>query len=542
MAMVHAENADCIEWLTKRLEAAGRTAPRFHAHARPMLVEREATHRAIALAELVDVPILIVHVSGREAVEQIRWARAHGLKVFAETCPQYLFLTAADLGIDDSYHGARCVCSPPPRDKANQEVIWDGLNDGLFTVFSSDHAPFNVDSPEGKKPGGEEVAFRHIPNGIPGIETRMPLLYSEGVLGGPHDARTSSSSSPRPARPRPTDCIPRKGTIAVGSDADLVIWDEREFVLGNQHLHHAVDHTPYEGMTLRAWPGHDDRARRGRVGRQPLPPPPEPRPLPALRRPFAAAPPQLTCTRFRRHHDHPRHFNGRRAPWRRADPAHPPKQSIKRVAGASLAGTTLEYYDHFVYGSAAALVFPKLFFSQSEPLTAMLLSLASYSVAYFARPFGAALFGHFGDKLGRKWVLVVTLMLMGLSTFAIGLLPTFAAAGIAAPALLVLLRVIQGVALGGEWGGAALIVNEFDPAGKRRGFYGSLVQVAAPIGLLLANGVFALVTWLVSEEAFMSWGWRVPFLSSAILIAVGLYIRMGLTESPLFAKLEAQHA
>ena len=118
MAMIHAENADCIEWLTKRLEAAGRTAPRFHAHARPMLVEREATHRAIALAELVDVPILIVHVSGREAVEQIRWARAHGLNVFAETCPQYLFLTAADLGIDDSYQGARCVCSPPPRDKA----------------------------------------------------------------------------------------------------------------------------------------------------------------------------------------------------------------------------------------------------------------------------------------------------------------------------------------------------------------------------------------------------------------------------------------
>jgi len=127
MAMIHAENADCIEWLTKRLEAAGRTAPRFHAHARPMLVEREATHRAIALAELVDVPILIVHVSGREAVEQIRWARAHGLSIFGETCPQYLFLTAADLGIDDGYVGAKCVCSPPPRDKSNQEVIWRGL-------------------------------------------------------------------------------------------------------------------------------------------------------------------------------------------------------------------------------------------------------------------------------------------------------------------------------------------------------------------------------------------------------------------------------
>jgi len=254
MAMVHAENADCIEWLTKQLEAAGRTAPRFHAHARPMLVEREATHRAIALAELVDVPILIVHVSGREAVEQIRWARAQGLQVYAETCPQYLFLTAADLGIDDAYAGARCVCSPPPRDKSNQEVIWNGLADGLFNVFSSDHAPFNYDSPQGKKPGGEEVAFRHIPNGIPGIETRMPLLYSEGVLGG----RITLEKFVELTATQPAKAYglhPRKGTIAIGSDADLVVWDEREFTLRNERLHHAVDHTPYEGMTLRAWPG-----------------------------------------------------------------------------------------------------------------------------------------------------------------------------------------------------------------------------------------------------------------------------------------------
>ncbi len=254
MAMIHAENADCIEWLTRRLEAAGRTAPRFHAHSRPMLVEREATHRAIALSELVEVPILIVHVSGREAVEQIRWARGHGLKVFAETCPQYLFLTAADLGVDDSYHGARCVCSPPPRDKANQEVIWDGLADGLFTVFSSDHAPFRFDAPEGKKPGGEEVAFRHIPNGIPGIETRMALLYSEGVLGGRITLEQFVAlTSTNPAKAY--GLHPRKGAIAIGSDADLVIWDEREFVLRNSQLHHNVDYTPYEGMTLRAWPG-----------------------------------------------------------------------------------------------------------------------------------------------------------------------------------------------------------------------------------------------------------------------------------------------
>ena len=253
MAMIHAENADCIEWLTRRLEAAGRTAPRYHAHARPMLVEREATHRAIALAELVDVPILIVHVSGREAVEQIRWARAHGLNVFAETCPQYLFLTAEDLGIDDSYQGAKCVCSPPPRDKANQQVIWDGLNDGLFTVFSSDHAPFRFDDPEGKKPGGQEVGFRHIPNGIPGLETRMALLWSEGVMAGritPQKFVELTATNPA----RAYGLHPRKGSIAVGGDADLVIWEECEFVLGNARLHHDVDYTPYEGMRLSAWP------------------------------------------------------------------------------------------------------------------------------------------------------------------------------------------------------------------------------------------------------------------------------------------------
>ena len=254
MAMIHAENADCIEWLTRRLEAAGRTAPRFHAHSRPMLVEREATHRAIALSELVDVPILIVHVSGKEAIEQIRWARAQGLTVLAETCPQYLFLTAEDLGIDDSYHGARCICSPPPRDKANQEFIWNGLNDGLFTVFSSDHAPFSYDDPAGKKPDGEEVAFRHIPNGIPGLETRLPLLYSEGVLAGRMTLnRFVELTATNPAKAY--GLHPRKGAIAIGSDADLVIWDEREVTIRNAKLHHAVDYTPYEGMRLKAWPG-----------------------------------------------------------------------------------------------------------------------------------------------------------------------------------------------------------------------------------------------------------------------------------------------
>ena len=253
MTMVHAENADCIAWLTERLVGAGNIAPRYHAASRPMLVEREATHRAIALAELVDTPILIVHVSGREAVEQIRWARGRGMNILAETCPQYLFLTADDLGLDDSYEGARCVCSPPPRDAANQQVIWDGLGDGLFSVFSSDHAPFKYDDPSGKKPGGQEVSFDYIPNGIPGLETRMALLYSEGVLGGRITVNrfvelTSANAA------KLYGLYPRKGTIAIGADADLVIWQERDLQIDNANLHHNVDYTPYQGQRLKAWP------------------------------------------------------------------------------------------------------------------------------------------------------------------------------------------------------------------------------------------------------------------------------------------------
>ena len=253
MAMIHAENSECIEWLTRRLEKAGRTAPRFHAASRPMLVEREATHRAIALSELVDVPILIVHVSGREAVEQIRWARSRDLRIYGETCPQYLFLTADALG-GEGYLGAKCVCSPPPRDEANQQVIWEALADGLFTVFSSDHAPFRYEDPHGKKLGGKEVPFRYIPNGIPGIETRLALLYSEGVLKGRISANRFVELTAANAA-KLYGLYPRKGTIAVGADADLVIWDEgRELEIKNEKLHHAVDYTPYEGMRLGAWP------------------------------------------------------------------------------------------------------------------------------------------------------------------------------------------------------------------------------------------------------------------------------------------------
>ncbi|WP_343582984.1 dihydropyrimidinase [Herbaspirillum sp.] len=252
MVMVHAENADCIGWLTEQLEQAGLTAPKYHAASRPMLVEREATHRAIALSELADVPILIVHVSGREAIEQIRWAHGHGLRIYAETCPQYLVLTADHL--DDGYHGAKCVCSPPPRDKANQQYVWDGLASGLFTVFSSDHAPFRYEDPQGKKPGGKEVPFRYIPNGTPGLETRMPILFSEGVGKGRIDLnRFVALTATDPAKMY--GLYPRKGTIAIGSDADIAIWDpHKEVVIRNEMLHHDVDYTPYEGMRITGWP------------------------------------------------------------------------------------------------------------------------------------------------------------------------------------------------------------------------------------------------------------------------------------------------
>jgi dihydropyrimidinase len=262
MAMIHAENADAIAFLTKRLTQQGKTAPRFHGMSRPMPVEREATHRAITLSELVDVPILIVHVSGGEAVDQIRWARGKGLNIFAETCPQYLFLTQEHLGLD-GFHGAKCVCSPPPRDAANQQVIWDGLADGLFTIVSSDHAPFKYDDPQGKKLGGEEPSFEYIPNGIPGLETRLPLLFSEGVMGGRLSLQQFVAlTATNPARLY--GLYPKKGTIAIGADADLVIWDtSTKRTITNTMLHHDVDYTPYEGIEVGAWPA--TTLSRGRV-------------------------------------------------------------------------------------------------------------------------------------------------------------------------------------------------------------------------------------------------------------------------------------
>ena len=252
MAMIHAENTDCIAWLTDLLEAAGRMAPKFHAAARPMVVEREATHRAIALSELVDVPILIVHVSGREAVEQIQWAQNRGLRIYGETCPQYLYLTAEHLGLA-GFEGAKCICSPPPRDKANQQVIWDGLASGVFQVFSSDHAPFRYADPKGKMVKGSNASFRYVPNGVPGIETRLPLLFDGIARGRITMAQFVALTATNVAKTY--GLYPRKGTIAVGSDADLVIWDaEREVTITNSLLHHNVDYTPYEGITVRGWP------------------------------------------------------------------------------------------------------------------------------------------------------------------------------------------------------------------------------------------------------------------------------------------------
>jgi dihydropyrimidinase len=251
MVMIHAENTDCISWLTEKLELAGKTAPIFHAHSRPMLVEREATHRAISLAELLDVPILIVHVSGREAIEQIRWAQGRGLKIYGETCPQYLLLSNEDI---EGPEGAKCVCSPPPRGKDNQRYVWDGLANGVFHVLSSDHAPFKWNDPKGKFIAGKDAPFRKIPNGIPGIETRLPLLFSEGV--GKKRITLQDFVALTAANPaRMYGLYPRKGTIAIGSDADLVIWNtQKQVTITNDILHHNVDYTPYEGIEVTGWP------------------------------------------------------------------------------------------------------------------------------------------------------------------------------------------------------------------------------------------------------------------------------------------------
>lgn len=253
LVMVHCENEDAIRYLIGRHEEDGKFAPKYHATTRPVAAEREATHRALSLAEIVDVPIVIVHVSNREAMEEIRRARQRGQKIAGETCPQYLMLTADDLDLE-GLDGAKYVCSPPPRDKASQDACWEGIEQGVFDLFSSDHCPFRFDDPEGKLNEKGKRHFRWIPNGIPGVATRLPILFSEGVMKGRIDinhfvAVTSTNHA------KLYGMYPQKGTIAIGSDADLALWDPKQTVtLRNELLQHGADYTPYEGLEVQGWP------------------------------------------------------------------------------------------------------------------------------------------------------------------------------------------------------------------------------------------------------------------------------------------------
>lgn len=210
--------------------------------------------------------------------------------------------------------------------------------------------------------------------------------------------------------------------------------------------------------------------------------------------------------------------------------------SLRRVLAASTTGSTLEWYDYMIFGNAAALVFPKLFFPDADPAVGLLSSFATFAAGFAARPVGAIIAGHFGDRIGRRKVLLATLLIMGVATFAIGLLPTYAQVGWVAPALLVLLRVVQGVALGGEWGGSVLLAVEQMSGGRRKGFLGSFPQAGNGIGLMLSAGIFAAMTSMLDNDAFLSWGWRVPFLLSAVVVAIGLWLRLMLDETPEFVE------
>ena len=220
-----------------------------------------------------------------------------------------------------------------------------------------------------------------------------------------------------------------------------------------------------------------------------------------------------------------------------ARPAEEDKQSLRKVVTASFIGTTIEWYDFFLYGTAAALVFNELFFPDAEPIIGTLAALATYAVGFAARPLGGIVFGHFGDRIGRKSMLVLSLLIMGLATFLIGCLPTHASIGVLAPVLLVVLRFAQGIGVGGEWGGAVLMSVEHAPKGKR-GFFGSWPQMGVPAGLLLSTVAFTVMQNVTTEAQFMAWGWRIPFLISIVLVAVGLFIRLRIMESPAFQEIK----
>jgi dihydropyrimidinase len=252
LVMVHAENDGVISWLGDRMIEQGNVAPRYHGICHTRGAECEAIQRVAMLAELIDVPVLIVHVSTIEGIEAIRSARNRGVKIYGETCPQYLFLTARDLD-RPGLEGAMFCCSPPPRDEAAQEACWRGLADGTLSLYSSDHAPYRFDG-SGKLPKGEKTTFKEMANGVPGLELRLPLLFSFGYRAGRMSLpEFVALTSTRHAQIY--GCHPQKGTIAVGSDADIAIWDpERRIAIAPDLVHDNVGYTPYTGRELQGWP------------------------------------------------------------------------------------------------------------------------------------------------------------------------------------------------------------------------------------------------------------------------------------------------
>ena len=253
LVTVHCENYEAIKWRAEALVQAGMTAPKYHAWSRPKVVEREATHRAIALAELVDQPIQIFHVSCSEVAEEIARAKARGLKVWGETCPQYFVLGAADMD-RPGFEGAKFMCSPSPRDAESAAALWGDVRRGTLDVVSSDHCGFSYGGSVGKKVHGENAAFPLVPNGVPGLATRLAIVFSEGVSKGRidvnHFVRLTATN---PAKM--FGLYPRKGTIAPGADADVVLWDPgKRVTTTNALLHHAIDYTPYEGLEVTGWP------------------------------------------------------------------------------------------------------------------------------------------------------------------------------------------------------------------------------------------------------------------------------------------------
>jgi dihydropyrimidinase len=252
MVTVHCENYAAIGFLTEALLAAGHTAPKYHAWSRPPVVEREATYRAIALAELIDTPIQVFHVSSAEVAEEIARAQARGLKVWGETCPQYLALSAAHMD-RPGFEGAKFMCSPSPRDEAEHERMWAMIRRGVLDVISSDHCGFSYDGTAGKGQNGRDISFRDIPNGIPGLAARLPIVFSEGVSKG----RISPSAFVALTATNPAKMfgLAGKGTIAIGADADIALWDPaKQVTLTNALMHHAIDYTPYEGLGVTGWP------------------------------------------------------------------------------------------------------------------------------------------------------------------------------------------------------------------------------------------------------------------------------------------------